>query len=185
MTLFPPHLITYSTWIALHIYCKGIARREWNWSSKMMVRLTHNWQGGIYRSAQPVQRRVIKKRGLSGRHIFTFGSRRSAFSHLFWPVFHTWSTPLGPCWKINLQLNTSMEPCQGFMKISRQGGLPFSTGRSFKWLWLAWSASLSELSLTSALVSNDSYQRPLWIWFGSTPTAQVMMPMMMCQNTLV
>ena len=71
------------------------------------------------------------------------------------------------------------------MIISGQGGLPLLTGRSFKWLWLAWSASVAELSLTNALVRNGSYQRTLCIWFGSIPNVQVMMLMMMCQNTLI
>ena len=118
-------------------------------------------------------------------HRFTAGSIRGAFSHLFRPVLHTWYTPSGPCWTINLQLSISMKPCQGFMIIFGQGGLPLSTGRSFKWLWLSWSASLAASSLTSDLVSNGSYQRPLWIWFRSIPTAQVNMLIIMCQNTLI
>ena len=37
-----PHPSPYSPWIALHIYWQGLARREFNQSSEMMVRLTRN-----------------------------------------------------------------------------------------------------------------------------------------------
>ena len=36
------HPRPYSPWIALHIYWQGLARREFNQSSWMMVRLTRN-----------------------------------------------------------------------------------------------------------------------------------------------
>ena len=44
MTLFPhtPHPIPYSPWSDLRIYWQGLARREYNQSSWMMVRLTRN-----------------------------------------------------------------------------------------------------------------------------------------------
>ena len=78
-----------------------------------------------------------------------------------------------------------MEACQGFMTISGQVGLPLMTGISFKLLWLAWTVLSSASSLTNAMVRNSSYQRPFFIWFVSTSTAQVKMPMKMCLNTLI
>ena len=78
-----------------------------------------------------------------------------------------------------------MEACHRFMKISRQGDLPLLTVRSFKLSWTAQSALAAASSLTNVPVSNFSYQIPLWIWFGSTPTSQVTMTMKMYLNSLI
>ena len=88
-------------------------------------------------------RRPIRGRRISGKRSFTAASRRITFSHRFLTVLNTWSTHSGPFWTINIQLSISRESCQGFMAISGQGGLPLSTGRSFKWLWLARRAPLA------------------------------------------
>ena len=45
------HIIPSSPRIALHIYWKGLASRECNQSSRIMVRLTPNSQIRIYKSA--------------------------------------------------------------------------------------------------------------------------------------
>ena len=48
---FSPHPSPYSAWSALHIYWQRLATRECNKSSRIMVRLTQNRKGLIYRSA--------------------------------------------------------------------------------------------------------------------------------------